>query len=37
MLLSGRAKEHVSRLKFSDRDLRVIGALDAGQYSTVKF
>jgi hypothetical protein len=34
-ILSGKAKKQVAQLRFSDRDLRVIGALDAGQYSTV--
>lgn len=32
--LSGKEKKHVAQFKFGDRDLRVIGALDAGQYST---
>lgn len=32
--LSGKEKKHVAQFKFGDRDVRVIGALDAGQYST---
>lgn len=29
-------KRHTAPVQFGDRDLRVIGALDAGQYSTVR-